>query len=96
MCLPLFVGFLCWSLFWCALLYVLSSFAINLARTRELVALILLSYRCIVTRNVLLLFLTMPWVGLQYVVVFFPDQTCLPFVGFFARPDKHLFLPGNE
>ena len=93
MCLSLFVGFLCWSLFWCALLYVLSSFAINLARTKELVALLLLSYRYIVTINVLWLFLTVPWVGLQYVIVVFPDQTRLLFVGFFARPDMHLFLP---
>ena len=39
MYLLLFVGVLCWSLFWYALLHVLSSFAINLARKRELVAL---------------------------------------------------------
>ena len=30
----------------------------------KLVALLLLSYRCIVTINVLWLFLTVPWVGL--------------------------------
>ena len=35
--LQLFVGVLCWSLFWYALLYVLSSFAIILMRMRELV-----------------------------------------------------------
>ena len=39
MCLPLYVGDLCWSLFWYALLYVLSSFAIILTRKKELVAL---------------------------------------------------------
>ena len=43
MYLPLFVGVLCWSLFWYALFYVLSSFAIILMRKRELVALLLLS-----------------------------------------------------
>ena len=41
---PLFVGVLCWSLFWYALRYVLSSFAIILTRKRELVALLLLSF----------------------------------------------------
>ena len=43
----------------------------------EPVALLLLSYRCIVTINVLLRFLTLPWVGLQYVSVVFPDHTHL-------------------
>ena len=38
----------------------LSSFAIILTRKRELVALLLLSFRCFVTVNVLLLFLTVP------------------------------------
>ena len=45
MCLLLFVGFLFWILFWYAFLYVLSSFAITLTRKRELVALLLLSFR---------------------------------------------------
>ena len=40
---------------------------------------LLLSYRCIVTINVLWLFLTVPWVGLQYVIVVFPDHTHLHF-----------------
>ena len=31
----------------------------------------------VVTINVLWLFLTVPWVGLQYVVVVFPDHTHL-------------------
>ena len=31
--------------------------------------------RCIVTINVLWLFLTVPWVGLQYVIVVFADHT---------------------
>ena len=69
----LFVGVLCLSLFWYALLCILSSFAIILKRKRELVAL-LLSYRCLVTVNVLWLFLTVQWVGLQCVIVVFPDH----------------------
>ena len=53
MYLPLFVGVLCWSLFWYALLYVLSSFAIILTRKRKLVALLVLHVGCLVTVNVL-------------------------------------------
>ena len=44
-----------------------------------MVALLLLSYRCLVTVNVLWLFLTTLWVGLQCVIVVFPDHTRLPF-----------------
>ena len=51
--LLLFVGVLCWSLFWNALLYVLSGFAIIVTRKIELVALLLLSLGCLVTANVL-------------------------------------------
>ena len=47
------------------LLCVHSSFAIILKRKRKLDALQLLSYMCIVTINVLWLFLKVPWVGLQ-------------------------------
>ena len=47
-CFPLVVGFLCLSLFCCALLCVLSGFAIILNRKRELVALLLLSHGCLV------------------------------------------------
>ena len=61
---PLFVGVLCLTLFWYALLCVLSSFAIILKRKREMVALLLLSNRCLVTVNVLWLFLKVLWVGL--------------------------------
>ena len=46
---------------------------------RKLVVLLLLFYRCIVTINVQWLFLTVPWVGLQYVIVVFPDHTHLLF-----------------
>ena len=49
----LLVEVLSLSLFCYALLCVLSSFAIILKRKRELVALLLLSYRCLVTVNVL-------------------------------------------
>ena len=74
------MGVLCLSLFWYALLYVLSSFAIILKRKRELVALLLLFYGCLVsTVNVLWLFLKVLWVGLQCVIVVFPDHTHLLF-----------------
>ena len=73
----LFVGVLCLSLFCYALLCVHSTFAIILKRQRKLVALLLLSYKCIVTINVLWLFLTVPWDGLQCVIVVFPDHTHL-------------------
>ena len=79
MYLPLFVGVLCWSLFWYALLYVLSSFAIILTRKRELVALLLLSFGCLVAVYVLWLFLTVPWLCLHCVIVVFSDHTHLLF-----------------
>ena len=72
----MYVGVLCLSLFCYALL---SSFAIMLKRKRKLVALLLMLYRCIVTINVLWLFLTMPWVGLRYVILVFTDHTRLLF-----------------
>ena len=53
----------------------LSSFAIILTRKSELVALLLLSFGCLVIIIVLWLFLTVPWVGLQCVIVVFPDHT---------------------
>ena len=49
---PILCGVLCLSLFWYALLYVLSSFAIILTRKRVPVALLLLSFGCFVTVNV--------------------------------------------
>ena len=48
-------------------------------RKRKLVALQLMSYRCIVTINVPWLFLATPWVGLKCVIVVFPDHTHLLF-----------------
>ena len=71
---PLFVGGLCLYLF-CYALH--SSFAIILKTKRKLVALLLLAYRCIDTINVLWLFLAVLWVGLQCVIVVFPDHTHL-------------------
>ena len=55
-------------------------FAIILKRKRKLVALLLLSYKCIFTIYVLWLFLTVMLVGLQYRIVIFPDQTHLLFL----------------
>ena len=76
---PLLVGVLCLFLFCYALVCVHSSFAIILKRKRKLVALLLLSYRCIVYLNVIWLFLTELWVGLQCVFVVFSDHTHLPY-----------------
>ena len=64
MYMPLFVGVLCWSLLWYTSLCVLSSFAIILTKKRELVALLLLSFVCLVTVTVLWFFLPVPRVGL--------------------------------
>ena len=58
-----------------SLLSVLSSFAIILTRKRELVALFQLSSRCLVTVDVVWIFLMVPWVGLKCIIVVFPDQT---------------------
>ena len=77
----LFVGVLCWSLFFYALLCVHSSFAAILKRKRKVFALLLhvLSFICIVTINVLWLFLTVLCVGLQCVIVVFHDHSNLLF-----------------
>ena len=66
------------SLFCCTLLYVPSSFAIILIGKKELVALLSLSSWCLVI--VVLLFLGVPWVCLQFVIVVFPDHTHLLFL----------------
>ena len=62
-----------------ALLCILSNLAIILKRKKELVALLSLSYGCLVTVNVMWLFLMVSWVGLQCVIVVFPDHTHLLF-----------------
>ena len=59
-------------MFYCALLCVHSSFANILMEKRELVALLCLSSWCLVT--VVWLFLTMPRVCLQFVILIFPDH----------------------
>ena len=64
-------------MFWCALLCVDYSFAIILMGKRELVALLCLSFWCLVI--VVILFLTIPKVCLQFVIVVYPDHTHLLF-----------------
>ena len=59
--------------FFCTLLSVQSSFAIILMGKRELVALLCLS--CWFLVIVVWLFLAVPWVCLQFVIVVFPDHT---------------------
>ena len=66
------------SIFCCTLLYVHSSFAIILLGKRELIALLSLSSWCLVM--VVWLFLTVPWVCLQFVIVVFPDHTHILFL----------------
>ena len=79
------MGVLCWSLFWYALLYVLSCFAIILTRKRELVALLLMSF---VNAH--------SAVGLQFVIVVFPDHTHFLFGSFWSgkplRQSSQYFL----
>ena len=65
------------SMFCCTLLYVHSSFAIIFMGNRELVALLSSSSWCLVM--VEWLFLAVPWVCLQFVIVVFPDHTHLLF-----------------
>ena len=65
------------SMFCCTLLYVHSSFAINLMGKRELVALIIFTSLCLVI--VVWPFLAVPWVCLQFVILVFPYHTHLLF-----------------
>ena len=64
-------------MFCCALLCVHSSFAIISMRKRELVALLCVFSWCLVI--VVWLFLVMPRVCLQFVILVFPDHTHLLF-----------------
>ena len=73
------MGFCVCSMFCCALLFVLSSFAIILMGKRELAALLCVSSWCIVVVIVLVLFIMVMWVGLLCVIVVFPDHTHLLF-----------------
>ena len=72
------MGFCNCSMFCCALLYVHSSFAIILMGKRELVALLSLSSWCLVI--VVWLFLAVPLLCLQLVIVVLPDHTHLLFL----------------
>ena len=92
MYLPLFVGVLCSSLFWYALLYALSCFAIILMRKRELVALLVLSFGYLVTVNVLWLFPTLPCVGLQFVIVVLSDHTHFLFLHSHPIINQHYYF----
>ena len=69
------------SMFCCPLLYVPSSFAIILMGNLELVASLSLSSWCLVI--VVWLFLAVPWVCLQFVIVVFPDHINLLFLASF-------------
>ena len=62
-------------MFCCTLLYVYSSFAIIFVGKRELVALLGLSYWCLVM--VVWLFLAVSWVFLQFMILVFPGHTHL-------------------
>ena len=66
------------SIFCCTLLYVHSSIAIILMGKRDLVALLDLSFRCLMM--VEQLFLVVLWGFLRFVVVIFPDHTHLLFL----------------
>ena len=61
------------SMFCCTLLYVHSSFASILMGKREPDALLSLSPWCLVI--VVWLFVTVPWVCLQFMIVVLPDHT---------------------
>ena len=89
--ITLIVGFCNCSIICCALLCVHSSFAIISMGKRELIALLCLSFWCLVI--VVWLFLTMPWVCLQYVIVVFPDHThLLIFVSmFWSGESAHMY-----
>ena len=72
------VGICNCSMFCCASLCVHSSFVINSMGNREPVALLCLSPWCLVI--VVRLYLMMPRVCLQFVIVIFPDHTHLLFL----------------
>ena len=71
------MGFCNCSMFCCALLYVHSRFTIIVMVKRDLAALLSLSSLCLVI--VAWLFLAVPLVCLQFVIVVFPDHTHLMF-----------------
>ena len=67
------------SMLSCTLFYVQLSFAIILMGKRKLVALLSLSYWCLLI--VVWLLLAVPWVCPLFVIVVFPDHTHLLFLG---------------
>ena len=83
------MGFCNYSMLCCALLCVNSSFAIILMGKRELVTLLCVSSWCFVI--VVWLFLTMPRVCLQFVIVVFPDHTHLIFCSQIAKDNMFLW-----
>ena len=64
-------------MFCCTILYIDSSFAIIVMGKKELFALFSLSSWCLMV--VVRLFLVVPWVCLQFVIVVFPNHTQLLF-----------------
>ena len=74
-------------MFCCTLLFVPSRFRNHLdGEERERVALLSLSSWCLVI--VVWLFLTVPWVCLQFVIVVFPGQTHYYFLILLFRPNQ--------
>ena len=79
MCFPLYMGGFVFVFVLVCITLCPVSFAIITKRKRELVVLLLLSYGCLVTVNVLWPFLTSPLVSIQCVIVVIPDHTQLLF-----------------
>ena len=84
------MGFCNCAMFYCALLYVHSSFAIILLGKRELVALLSLSSWSL--GIVVWLFFEVPQVRLQFVIVVSPDYTHLIVIQY---PLNMLYINGN-
>ena len=85
------------SMFCCTLLYVNSSIAIILMGKRELIALLNLSFWCLVM--VERLFLAVSRGCVQFVIVVFPDHTHLLFLGmevfYCSSQGGHTFYTSN-
>ena len=81
-------------MFCCTLLYVHSSFAIILMGKTELVALLCLSSWCLVIA--VWVFLMVPWVCLQFVIVVFPDHTHLLFSTLSKPRDAKTVIIGTD
>ena len=68
-------------------------FAIIMMRKRKLVAMLVLSFGCLITVYVLWHFITVPWVGLQCRIVVFPYYTHLLFV---CEKQNRYWKPGSR